>query len=58
MKVKLKDSSQKLPNIWKECGVTLEDWNKLHSGKEIEMKEVPDSINHLVDLTTNKKEAK
>ena len=28
MKVKLKNKSTKLPNCWKECGCTFEDWKK------------------------------
>ena len=55
MKIKLKDNNLMLPNIWKQCGTTLENWNKLHSGQEIEVKEVPDLIKHLVDISTNKK---
>ena len=53
MKIKLKEGS--LPNIWKQCGTTLEHWKDLHSGKEIEVDSVPDAINHLVDISTSKK---
>ena len=53
MKIKLKEGS--LPNIWKQCGASLKDWENLHSGKEIEVKNVPDSIKHLVEISTNKK---
>ena len=53
MKIKLKEGS--LPNIWKQCGASLKDWENLHSGKEIEVKSVPNSIKHLVDISTNKK---
>ena len=53
MKIKLKEGS--LPNIWKQCGASLKYWENLHSGKEIEVKSIPDSINHLVDISTNKK---
>ena len=50
MKVKLKDQNVKLPNIWKSCGVSLKNWDKLHNGKEIEVKNVPESIKSLVDI--------
>ena len=53
MKIKLKEGS--LPNIWKQCGTTLEHWKDLHSGKEIEVDSVPDAIKHLVDISTSKK---
>lgn len=53
MKIKLKEGS--LPNMWKQCGATYKDWKELHSGKEIEVKSIPDSIKHLVDVSTSKK---
>ena len=53
MKIKLKEGS--LPNIWKQCGTTYDNWQELHLGKEIEVKSIPDSIKHLVDISTNKK---
>ena len=57
MKIKLKEGS--LPNIWKQCGASLEDWNKLHSGGTIEVKSVPESIKDLVEkVSTKKKESK
>ena len=56
MKVKLKEG--KLPNIWKQCGVSLADWNKLHSGEVIEVKSIPESIVHLVEVITSSKKNK
>tara|TARA_Y100001973_G_scaffold103816_1_gene171960 strand:- start:450 stop:626 length:177 start_codon:yes stop_codon:yes gene_type:complete len=53
MKIKLKEGS--LPNIWKQCGASLEDWNKLHSGETIEVKSIPESIEHLVEKVSTKK---
>ena len=53
MKIKLKEGS--LPNIWKQCGVSFEEWNKLHSGETIEVKSVPESIEHLVEVVSTKK---
>ena len=55
MKVKLKDQNVKLPNIWKSCGVGLKDWDKLHNGKEIEVKEVPESIEYLLNISGKSK---
>ena len=56
MKVKLKEG--KLPNMWKQCGVSFEDWNKLHSGEVIEVKSIPESIEHLVEVIASSKKSK
>tara|TARA_R100000700_G_C3130527_1_gene115945 strand:+ start:239 stop:415 length:177 start_codon:yes stop_codon:yes gene_type:complete len=55
MKIKLIDKNSSLPNCWKECGVGKDDWDNLSSGKEIEVKSVPDSISSLVETSTKKK---
>ena len=56
MKIKLKDKGTALPNIWKSCGSSFEDWKKLCDGKEIEVKSVPDAISSLVSVSgTTKK---
>tara|TARA_Y100001973_G_C5201714_1_gene338265 strand:- start:2679 stop:2858 length:180 start_codon:yes stop_codon:yes gene_type:complete len=55
MKVKLKNKGVKLPNIWKQCKVSYEDWQELHDGKEIEMKSVPEGIKTLVNVSGTKK---
>ena len=55
MKIKLKKSNSVLPNTWKSCGASIDDWEDLHSGKEIEVKNIPESIKHLVDVSANKK---
>ena len=55
MKIKLIDKNSSLPNCWKECGVDKDDWDNLSSGKEIEVKAVPDSISSLVETSTKKK---
>ena len=55
MKIKLIDKNSSLPNCWKECGVDKDDWDNLSSGKEIEVKSVPDSISSLVETSTKKK---
>ena len=56
MKVKLKEG--KLPNMWKQCGTSLIDWNKLHSGEVIEVKSIPESIEHLVEVIASSKKSK
>ena len=59
MKVKLKDKGTALPNIWKQCGASYEDWQELCNGKEIEVKTVPDAISSLVSVSgATKKGAK
>ena len=40
MKIKLKDKNLNLPNCWKQCGVSKEDWNKLQTGEEIDVKTI------------------
>ena len=51
MKIKLKDKGTALPNIWKQCGASYEDWQELCNGKEIEVKTVPDAISSLVSVS-------
>ena len=53
MKIKLKDKNSNLPNCWKQCGASKEDWDKLNAGSEIEVKSVPDSIKALVEVGYN-----
>tara|TARA_R100000458_G_C8192947_1_gene186075 strand:- start:499 stop:681 length:183 start_codon:yes stop_codon:yes gene_type:complete len=56
MKIKLKEGS--LPNIWKQCGASLEEWDKLHSGETIEVKSVPETIENLVEVIASSKKSK
>ena len=56
MKIKLKEGS--LPNCWKECGASLKDWDKLHSGEAIEVKSIPESIESLVEVVASSKKSK
>tara|TARA_Y100001938_G_C7836911_1_gene304164 strand:- start:102 stop:281 length:180 start_codon:yes stop_codon:yes gene_type:complete len=51
MKIKLKDKGVALPNIWKTCGASYEDWKELQNGKEIEVKNVPEAISSLVNVS-------
>ena len=55
MKIKLIDKGTALPNIWKSCGASYGDWEELCSGKEIEVKTVPDAISSLVNVSGTKK---
>ena len=48
MKIKLKDKSSSLPNCWKQCGTSKEEWDKLQSGGEIDVKTIFVGIEHLV----------
>lgn len=47
MKVKMKNKGS-LPNCWKSCGASYEDWQELQSGKEIEVSSVSESVKNLV----------
>ena len=55
MKIKMIDKGTALPNIWKSCGASYGDWEKLCNGKEIEVKSVPDAISSLVSVSGAKK---
>ena len=49
MKVKLK-KGRILPNNWKQCGYTFEDWGNLNNGKSIDMEKVPKLIEDYFDV--------
>ena len=51
MKIKLIDKGTALPNIWKSCGASYGDWEELQSGKEIEVKTVPEAMSSLVSVS-------
>ena len=53
MKVKLKDKSSNLPNCWKQCGASKEEWDKLQAGEEIDVKTIVIGIKHLVENTSS-----
>tara|TARA_Y100000401_G_scaffold73348_1_gene59328 strand:+ start:4792 stop:4989 length:198 start_codon:yes stop_codon:yes gene_type:complete len=52
MKIKLKDGVT-LPNNWKSCGCTAEDWQKLNAGKSIDVDSVPELIKDNVDVESS-----
>jgi|TARA_X000001388_G_scaffold77404_1_gene78066 hypothetical protein len=54
MKVKLKDKSNKLPNCWKECGCSFEDWQELQKGNSVEVSNL-NNLEHLFDVPKSKK---
>ena len=58
MKIQLIDKGFSLPNCWKECGASFEDWEELKAGKEISVKSVSDSIKNLIKIKEKKKESK
>ena len=49
MKIKLKKGVV-LPNNWKSCGCSAEDWADLNSGKSIEVSSGPELIKDNVDV--------
>ena len=48
--MKIKRKSSELPNCWKSCGASYDDWQELKSGKEIEVSSIPESIKNLVEV--------
>tara|TARA_Y100000401_G_scaffold101852_1_gene91720 strand:- start:263 stop:454 length:192 start_codon:yes stop_codon:yes gene_type:complete len=49
MKIKLKGGVV-LPNNWKACGCSAENWAELNAGNSIEVDSVPDLIKNNVDV--------
>jgi|TARA_R100000482_G_scaffold110214_1_gene52510 hypothetical protein len=49
MKIKLKNP-QALPNAWKSCGMTKQEWADLQAGKAVESKSVPEMIKDNIDV--------
>jgi hypothetical protein len=39
-----------LPNNWKSCGCSAEDWADLNSGKSIEVSSIPKLIEDNIDV--------
>ncbi len=58
MKIAIIDKGSSLPNCWKECGASFDDWEELKAGKEVSVKKISDSIKNLVKVKENKKESK
>ena len=60
MKIKLKKGIV-LPNNWKSCGCSADNWADLNGGKSIEVNSVPKLIENNVDVvqsTSKPKEKK
>ena len=49
MKIKLKNP-QALPNAWKSCGMTKEEWKDLEAGNTVEVKSIPELIKDNTDV--------
>ena len=49
MKIKLRNP-QALPNAWKSCGMTVEEWKDLEAGNSVEVKSVPELIKDNIDV--------
>ena len=49
MKIKLKNGVV-LPNNWKSCGCSAEDWTDLNSGNSLELNSIPELIKDNVDV--------
>ena len=49
MKIKLKKGVV-LPNNWKSCGCSADDWADLNGGKSIEVNSIPKLIEDNVDV--------
>ena len=49
MKIKLKNP-QALSNAWKSCGMTIEEWKDLETGKTVEVKSLPELIKDNIDV--------
>ena len=45
----MKDPSVSLPNAWKQCGLSKEDWDKLQSGETVEATSCPDNLKDLIE---------
>ena len=53
MKIKLINKSSNLPNCWKQCGASKEEWDKLQAGGEIDVKTIFVGVKHLVENTSS-----
>jgi uncharacterized linocin/CFP29 family protein len=50
MKIKIKDKKVSLPNAWKQCGLSLKEWEELQNGKTVEVTSITEAIKNLVDV--------
>ena len=57
MKIKLKNGIS-LPNNWKSCGCTADDWADLHAGKTIEVNSISKLIEGNVDVVESASKSK
>ena len=54
MKIAIIDKGSSLPNCWKECGCSFEDWKELQKGKSVEVSNL-NNLDHLFDVSKSKK---
>jgi hypothetical protein len=57
MKIKLK-SGVVLPNNWKSCGLSYEDWENLNSGKSIDVASISELIKNDIDVVESASQTK
>ena len=57
MKIKLKNGVV-LPNNWKSCGCSADNWADLNAGKSIEVNSVPELIKDNVDVVESASKSK
>ena len=50
MKIKIKDKKIPLPNAWKQCGLSIEEWKELQNGKTMKVTSVPEVMKNLIDV--------
>lgn len=58
MKVKIKNINSSLPNAWKQCGLSSEEWDELKKGSEVEVKSLPDYLEHLIEVVKSPSKTK
>tara|TARA_R100000808_G_scaffold7129_1_gene21022 strand:+ start:4160 stop:4333 length:174 start_codon:yes stop_codon:yes gene_type:complete len=57
MKIKISDKKKPIPPWESYCGLSVEDWEQLNAGKEVEVDSIPPAAEEFV-TETKKKETK
>ena len=57
MKIKFKNP-QALPNAWKSCGMTKDEWKDLEAGKTVEADSIPQLIKDNIDVVGSASKSK
>jgi len=50
MKVKIKNKGSSLPNAWKACGMTMEEWDELKEGSVMDAKSLPEFLENMIEV--------